>query len=66
MVQPQKQPRFQIKGIQPVEVPNNEPRQLVTTDVPFHQIPMVHKKRRESQIPSIGRFFTPKHSSQQQ
>ncbi len=38
MVQPQEQPHFQAKGIQPVEAPSNEPQQPVIANVPFHQI----------------------------
>jgi hypothetical protein len=36
MVQPQKQPCFQAKGIQLIKDPNNEPQQHVMTKVPFH------------------------------
>jgi hypothetical protein len=38
-VQPQEQTRFQAEGIQLVEAPNNEPQQLGTRKIPFHQIP---------------------------
>jgi hypothetical protein len=36
VVQPQEQPCSQAKGIQLIKVPNNEPRQLVMANVPFH------------------------------
>jgi hypothetical protein len=66
VVQPQEQPCFQAEGIQPVEAPNNEPQQPVTTYVPFHQIPIEQEKRRESQVASIGWFLTPQQLSEQQ
>jgi hypothetical protein len=31
VVQPQEQTCFQIEGVQPVQVPSNEPQQFVTT-----------------------------------
>jgi hypothetical protein len=38
--------------------PNNEPEQLVTVDLLVHHIPTKHEKKREPQVPSIGRFMT--------
>ncbi len=50
MVQPQEQPCSQAKGIQPIEVPNNDPQQLVMAYVHFHQIPIEHEERKEPQV----------------
>ncbi len=54
MVQPQEQPHFQAKGIQPVEAPSNEPQQPITVDVHFHQILTEQEERREPQVPSTS------------
>jgi hypothetical protein len=45
VVQPQKQPSFQVEGIQSIEAPNNEPQQPVTTYVSFHQIHIGQEKQ---------------------
>jgi hypothetical protein len=54
VVQPQQQPHFQIKGVQPDEVLSNEPQQPITTNIPFHQILTKQKERKEPQTPSIS------------
>jgi hypothetical protein len=45
MVQPQKQPCSQAKGIQLIKALHNEPQQPVMTKVPFHQIQSKRKER---------------------
>jgi hypothetical protein len=59
VIQPQKQPRSQAEGTQLIDVPSNEPQQLVMPYLLLHQILAKQKERRESQVPSFSQFLTP-------
>jgi hypothetical protein len=39
VIQSQEQTHSQAEGVQLVEIPSNEPQQLVTIEIPFHKIP---------------------------
>jgi hypothetical protein len=47
VIQPQEQPSFQTEGIQPIDVPNIEPQNLIMADLPLHYILAEHEERRE-------------------
>ncbi len=54
----EEQSRSQAEGIQVVDVPNIEPKQLMTTKIPFHYIPTKQEEQREPHVPLVGCFLT--------